>query len=443
MKTPIQYSGFWNFNSNTEETYSGNLNVGKEITLLLLGCHNVPNEPFILHGTTTDGKKITLLGCFVSKRQISMPGIPQVEVSADYYFKGAHFDFENFKFKKSIITFSDLHQWVDVGGFENIDNSNNDGFYSAKYKIPSPISFFKNEDVEFSFVFSSLTSGSFPKHNLEINQKTLFEIKHQQTFELEDFWNYLSQIKSFLTVAYFSEPGINEINFTTDSDIEIEFRFGGQFDEKIKEKKSKYNFLFLYKDIEETSSQIFSKWVNLYLTISPVIYSLEESFRDRTILVENKFLNVIQGIETFHRRTRKNEKISRELHKKKIEDILISCPSEHKDWLKDRLSFSNEPTLHERLVELFSEIEDDLKNHLFRNSEKLIIDSKNSRNYFTHYDKSLEKKALKGVDLHYLALRLRIFLLIIVLKETGISNEQLKKLITQGSQRLFNHLIYK
>jgi hypothetical protein len=443
MKNTIQCSGFWNFNSSTDNTYSGNLSVGNEITLTLLGCHNVPNEPFILHGITTDGKKITLLNCFISKRQMSMPGIPQVEISADYYFQGDHFDFEDFKFKKAIITFSDLHQWIDVGGFEKIDNNNNDGFYSAKYKIPNPISLFKNDHVEFSFIFSSFTSGTFPKHNLEINQKTLFEIKHQQTFNLEDFWKYLSQIKSFLTVAYFSEPGINEIYFSTDSNIEIKFMFRGQFDDKIKEKKSKYNFLFLYKDIEETSSEIFINWVNLYLTISPVIYSLEESFRARTILVENKFLNIIQGIETFHRRTRKNEKMSRDLHKKKIENILMSCPPEHKNWLKDRLNFSNEPTLHERLNELFSEIEDNLKNHLFKNSEKLIIDSKNSRNYFTHYDKSLEKKALKGVELHYLTLRLKIFLLIIVLKETGFSDEQLKKIITQGSQRLFNHLIFK
>jgi hypothetical protein len=432
--------GYWNFDSDSDNLYSGNLNVGNDISLTLLGCHSIPNEPFIIHGTTTEGKEVTLLNCYVSKRQMSMPGIPQVEISADYYFSGHHFDFDTFKFESAVITFSDLDKWVDIGGFEKVENE--DDFYRAKYKSPLPISFFKDKDVNFSFVFSGFIPFGLPKHHLEINQKTLLEIKHQGSFDLHNFWNYLSQIKSFLTIAYFSEPGIKHIIFTH-AQNEIEFIFRGQFEDEIKEKKSKYDFLFLYKDIQESLPEIFAKWVDLNLFIGPVIDTLEESFRKRTILVENKFLNIIQGIETFHRRIKPNEKTPREIHKKRINEILDLCPNEHNDWLKDRLSFSNEPTLHERLCNLFLEIEDEIKNHLFKNWEKIIVDSKNSRNYYTHYDKSLEKKALKGAELHYLTQRLKIFLLIVVLKETGISSKQIKKIITEGSRRLFNHLIFK
>lgn len=439
MMTPIQLSGFWNFDFDEINSYSGNLTIDDDITLNLLGCQKRPNQPFTIYGTTTDGKKITLSNCFVSRSQMSMPGIPQTEISAQYYFNGEHIDIRSYKFEKAKIAFSDIHKWVNISGFEKVDTED-ENYFQTKYKTPNPISFFKDENVEYSLSFSGIVPWGIPKHNLEINETILIKIKHNQGFELDVFFDYLSQLKSFLTIAYFSEPGINYIKLYN-SDVEIIFIFQGQFEDDIKEKRSKYDFLFLYEDISDNLPEIFREWINLNTLIVPVIDNLEESFRSRTILVENKFLNIIQAIETFHRRIRKNEKVSRETHKKRITEILLSCPEEYNNWLKERLSFSNEPTLHERLQELFSEIDEELRNHLFKNWEKIIIDSKNSRNYYTHYDKSLEKKALKSVQLHYLTQKLKIFLLIIVLRETGISNEELKKIITNGSNRLFNHLI--
>lgn len=441
MSNQIIQTGYWNYSSEKNDIYSGNLTVGNEITLTLLGCHNVPNEPFIIHGTTTDGKLITLFGCYASKRQMSMPGIPIVEISSDYYFCGHHFEFDSLFFNGARIYFSDLHKWVDISGFKNTRDTNEE-YYLAQYKTPEPITFFSNEEISYSFLFLGFTPYNVPKHKLEIDQKTLLHIQHRDKFELGEFWKYLSNIKNFLTIAYFSEPGINKIILEYNNK-EIDFIFQGQFEEKIKEKRSAYDFLFCFKDIKENISQIFHNWIQLNQTIEPVINTLEESFRSRTVLVENKFLNIIQGIESFHRRRRENEKLPKAIHKEKINTILNSCPDEHTNWLRDRLSFSNEPSLQERLVSLFSELEVDLINHLFKNWETLVSESKNSRNYYTHYDTSLEKKALKGVALHYLTERLRIFLLVLVLNETGIKSEQTKKIISDGSTRLFNHLIIK
>ena len=439
MKTPIQLTGYWHFDFEENDVYPGNLTVDDDIVLKLLGCQKRPTDQFTIYGTTTDGKKITLSCCFVLSTQMSIPGIPQTEISAQYYFNGEHLDIESYKFEKAKIAFSDIHKWVNISGFESVDNSDND-YFQTKYKNPNPITFFKDENIEYSLSFFGIVPLGIPKHKLEINETTLIKIEHNNGFELNDFFDYLSQIKSFLTIAYFSEPGINYIKLLN-SDTEIEFIFQGQFEDDIKEKRSKYDFLFLYSDIKDNFLHIFKTWINLNSVIGPVIDNLEESFRNRTILVENKFLNIIQAIETFHRRVKKNEKVSRETHKKRVKEILLSCPEEYNNWLRERLSFSNEPTLHERLHELFSEIDEELRNHLFKNWEKIIVDSKNSRNYYTHYDKSLEKKTLKSVQLHYLTQKLKIFLLIIVLRETGISDEELKNIIKNGSKRLFNHLI--
>jgi hypothetical protein len=51
MKEKVEFIGYWNFDSDIENRYSGNLIVDNDITLTLLGCHNIPKEPFIIHGT--------------------------------------------------------------------------------------------------------------------------------------------------------------------------------------------------------------------------------------------------------------------------------------------------------------------------------------------------------------------------------------------------------
>jgi hypothetical protein len=441
MKEKIEFIGYWNFDSDKENTYSGNLIVDNNITLTLLGCIDIPKESFIIHGTSTSGKKITLMKCFASSRTMSFPGIPTAIITANYYFNGEHLNLNSNLFNTAILKISHLEKWIDIGGFEVI-SKNDDKPYTAKYKNPEAISFYNNENVEFSFVFFSETPLSTPKHNLTIKQETLLLIKHQNSFDLENFWEYLSMLKSFLTLAYFSEPQIQEIKFKQADNI-IEFRYSGQFEGNIKEKSNSRSFLFTYKKIESDFNDIFKSWVELNKTIEPVVNTLQECFGNRTILIENKFLNVIQGIETFHRRMRKNYKESKEVHKKRIIDIIDSCPTDYKEWLQARLDFSNEPTLHSRLENLFDEIDNDLKNHLFPNTENIILQAKNSRNYYTHYDAILEKKALKGADLFYLTERLKIFLLVILLKETSISNDKASLIIKESSNSLFNHLISK
>ncbi|MEQ1554732.1 MAG: HEPN domain-containing protein [Ferruginibacter sp.] len=442
MTDILEATGYWHFHSNIENSFAGNLTNDEngEFSVTLLGCTNVPDEPFILHGTTATGKKITLYNCFTSSRRMSFPGIPSVEISAIYCFTGEHLTFESLQFNSAILKISSLNEWVDIGGFNDFTNDDNN--FAITYKNPDPITFYKTDSVEFIILFYSTSPYFRPKHNCTVTQDTVILIKHNSTFNLDTFWKYISSIKSFLTLAYFSEPQLQEIKFKQ-SEKDIECKYVGQKNEISEQKSSRRNFLFTFKNIENDFLTIFKKWTELNVIIEPVINVLQECFGNRNIISENKFLNVMQGIETFHRRRRQNEKEGKVFHKNKVAEIIASCPAEYQDWLKSKLHFSNEPTLNDRLEELFNELDTTLKNHLFNNTEQIISQSKNTRNYFTHYDKSLEKKALKDSELYYLTERLKIFLLIILLKETDIDDEKVKTIVIEGSHFLFNHLIFK
>ncbi|KAB7704104.1 hypothetical protein F9802_18945 [Bacillus aerolatus] len=54
-----------------------------------------------------------------------------------------------------------------------------------------------------------------------------------------------------------------------------------------------------------------------------------------------------------------NEVMPKDKHKAKIESIINNTPNEYRGWLRGRLNFSNEPTLHERLEILLNPTTED------------------------------------------------------------------------------------
>ena len=154
---------------------------------------------------------------------------------------------------------------------------------------------------------------------------------------------------------------------------------------------------------------------------------------------KNKFLNIIHALETFHRRFRKNEVLSYEEHSKKIKELITYIPEDDKQWVQEKLDFTNEPNLHQRIEELLEEAKNEMTEKMVSNKDTFIKETKNSRNYYTHYDQRLEKKALKGTELHTLTQRLRIILIIITLKETGIPKEIVDRVVAHRAI-FFRHL---
>jgi hypothetical protein len=437
----IETTGYWHFSSEPKNSYAGFLlNSDEEISVTLLGCDKLPKDFSIIHGTTTTGKKITLYECHAFNRRMAFPGIPSIKISAVYYFEGEHLTVDTLFFESAQLIISDLDTWADMGGFGDYIRDND--IISIKYKRLEQVIFFEDNDVMFALQFQATSPFFSPKHNFTITQETVLLIKHASSFDLDKFWKYISAITGFLTLAYFSDPQILKIQFKR-SDRILNCNYLGQNTVEIEKKKSHRNFLFEYDIIKESFPIIFKKWVELENIIEPVVDVIQEAFAKRNTITENKFLNIIHGIETFHRRRRNNEKEPKEIYKTKQSVILDACPIEYKSWLKDKLNFGNEPTLQDRLEELFNELNPELIAHLYPDYKELIVKAKKNRNYYTHYDKLYEKKALKTGPLFYLTERLKVFLLILLLKEIQIKPEQLNRIIIEGSRFLFNHLIAK
>ena len=155
------------------------------------------------------------------------------------------------------------------------------------------------------------------------------------------------------------------------------------------------------------------------------------------LYTESTFLSLIQAIETYHRRRfggkyQADKKYKENLYRNFIEAIPESTNRDFKQSLiNGKLKYANEYSLRKRLKELIKYlIGNDLGFLVNKASYKAFINKVyNTRNYLTHYDESLRRKAVKGNELFTLTVRLRAILEIFLLEELGFKPDSIREII--------------
>ena len=160
--------------------------------------------------------------------------------------------------------------------------------------------------------------------------------------------------------------------------------------------------------------------------LQPILDLYFTTVHNRSIPIHLEFLSYIQAIESYHRRTKKNKILSTEKFCKLKEEILSLLNEEQKQLVESKVPFANEPTLNDRLIDIFREYYE-FKFFFSIDQDQFIRDIKNSRNYLTHYTKSLEKKSLKGADLSQATRILRAILQLLLLLELEFDRDGINK----------------
>src|SRR5581483_9627351 len=116
--------------------------------------------------------------------------------------------------------------------------------------------------------------------------------------------------------------------------------------------------------------------------------------------------------------------------------IINAIPPEYKEWLGNKLAYSNEPSLRKRLKELVEQ---------FAIAIDTIIDDKNAfiqklvttRNYLTHYDADSKDKSATGEELFRLMVKTKILLEVGLLHELGFDMNKIKEIIQRSKRYEF------
>ena len=414
------------------------------------------NEFDNITGKTAYGSNKTLYKCYVVKEIMHMGSKIKYEtfINAKYFFDGVRFKSKNKTlFHEVIFRFSNLDEWAFLEGFKLNSVKNCD--FSLIYKRPKQIEC-KVDDETILTLYCSLYSPLFliVDKEIKVAQKVYFSVKHIKPKPLEKSLYIIRALMDFVSLCIGEAVSLIEIyglnpkhcqiyNNKKDKIYrEIPIYTIDQTDENYKTIDPRMVLLNL-QEIRKIFEFYIKTWLVKRELLKPVIDLYLNTLNYEKMSPELYFLCLVQALESYHRRKRKNYVIEDEEHKARIISIIDSISEEFKVWLKSKLDFSNEPSLRERLDELTHDGND---YWVFFNGnkerQKFMDNVRNTRNYLTHYDKKLENKALKGEELnitcHYLKAMVEYYLL----KEIGLPAEYARKKIVDHTNRIrnFSHI---
>ncbi|OZT78260.1 HEPN domain-containing protein [Salinicoccus roseus] len=418
----------------------------------------IPYYTDIVYGKTHQGHSFTLYKCSVygSKRTSIVHDFKEkfsYKVNFEYLLEGDTYkEGSNIKINEVYFSVTNLDKWA----FQ--DNVKIEKENSGEYKITTTNIknlIHTNEEFKFAILYSTRPSNNYKMSGaLEIKTTTMLMLKFFEPTSLERTHSLIKQIKDFITLCTGKKTYIEYINASPKQSNELDYEtslkiYGQAIDflniEKVPDLK-KHNAYISLNSIRKDFNICMQNWFEKNEKLTPVIDLYLSSLYHHTSL-ERHFLNMVQALEAYHRLTRNNQILSKEEHAEKISSIVESVPDEHQEWVKQRLAFSNEPTLHHRLEDLLTPIsnnglhEYDFRYHyLFRFQDKekvqIIRDIKNTRNYNTHFDERLKKKAIKEENLYQLVSLLKLMMEFYLLNELEISEEDILELTWAKSQQL-------
>jgi hypothetical protein len=441
----IEYSGLWWLPGNPDNRVAGSLSFTDEdgITLQLIGSfgeidsfQSTKAHPLVL-GLSTGGKKITLTDCVATSKKISMPGFFIEGYRASFCFVGGHFQEANeLRFRRLVVRYSHLPDWVRMSGFSgNLEEHK----VEIVYELPQEVKAETSKGT-ISLSFSGQTTGDGIER-MNIEQSVWLEVEIVEELELQTlFRQYISALQNFLTLATTKPNSIIELQVFSplvyierqnDERIEtpIQVLFRQKYSKDLPHKLLiPDDMLFALEDVFDDFEVVMENWLNIAQELDSVCNRFFGVQYTPRMYMQNEFLNIVQAVESYHRRRMKNEVQPRTEYKRRIETILSRVDTQDSDWLKEVLAHSNEPRLEERLNELLEKVHA-VVSPIIDDTAIFAKKVKDTRNYLTHFDKRLERKAARGAELYWLTRKLSYVLQACLLLEIGLSLDKCANLV--------------
>ncbi len=187
-----------------------------------------------------------------------------------------------------------------------------------------------------------------------------------------------------------------------------------------------------FPQVREAFGNIWSNWKRKREQFGPGFYLYLGTRRGTSLYTEHRFVNLVWGIEAFHRT--KHAAVASDVLKEKITRIVgdVSLPKD-KTWLRKKLKYAHEPALADRISEAFKDLPLDLDSERLRHFSKACADARNDISHFgghrrggsyTDFARNLEKMSGALSTLYHCLL----------LAEIGVDREMLKWWVYEGYQ---------
>jgi hypothetical protein len=391
----------------------------------------------IIIGKTIAGD-ITLVDVWYRTSKSSSNGVVVEIYEPGWIIEGHHFTNENdISFRYVVTRVFNLFQWFDQSGFgDNFDYYS--GTYDISYKKLTPIKFNLHERCEGNVLFDSPVSFNKFYNERNLKEQAYFTLDYKEKTNYKKILHDLWCLTGFITLFTYEQSYPISITFKDDdyfkeinSNRKLKFikciYQNNAYSSKYKLRRP-HEHLVKYKDIKDSFPNLIKNWYDMYFQQESAFTLMLYSFRAKNHFSVDKFMDTVRAIETLHRNTRNNERIPQKDYDKLVEEILgsVNLNNENTEWLTNKLR-GNEPSLNKRLKDLIRENQNKFIVENIPDIKRFSLNVTNTRNYHTHYDKSLEEKALKDKDLFHGTLNLLGLLHSVILKELGLNNSDFEE----------------
>jgi len=426
-------NGYWYLPTNAEVHCYGQLTFGPltspRLTLTAIPDHDLSAFPFnsddyVIWGYDTKGEFITLFGCNRLDISYAGQGVQTSLFNAQYILFGEHIaSLDDKEFDKVRFSFEGLEDWMNIFG-HNINFRSAQSF-TISYESPTDIPFDIDNDTSGRLTFWN-NRPQINKREIILLQESLVKLDFKKSLSLETILAYVWRIQQFITLLMFDQTKVKWI-FVDKGDKELRLFYRQQNPEILKDGRTLY--LLRFHLIKQQLGPALMMWFSMADELSPIMNILHASIGESVEFAHNNFLNIIQAVEAFHRRKIQLTEQLKSENQLLVYRILgdIKDP-EDKEWLKRRLAKSYEPNLRTRLKALIAQHQTALfaDPPADKQISRLINNIVEKRNYFTHYDSSLEKDEDETTKLLSYIRFLKTLLAFCLLDQVGFNSDFLK-----------------
>lgn len=458
----FEHNGLWWLPENPDNKISGVLKFHpvKGVNLELIGSFresitfNRFLNPGIILGITSNGKLVTLYKCLESQSLTSIPGFTTSTFIASMVFLRHHFENEeNIQFDSLSLSYSHLDEWVGITGFQEkteIDSEKNFKKYEVSYNFPEKTEV-KINGFNLSIDYKFNIHGNRVKE-INLKQKTIIEIALQKKIHFNDLQKDICyHIQTFLSLAMrrairpLAIIGRFDVRKGESTNKRVSYNDTSIFYATkdlpyISEKIHPFDMLFTFRDISDNFGKYLRNWFEKIEIIQPAHDLYFGNLYSSSMYVNHRFLNLIQAIESYHRRAHCGKYLPDDDYAQIYKTLITAVPgeldSDFRESLRQKLKYHNEFSLRRRMKEILEKCGDPLK-LLIYNKERFIDNVVNTRNFLIHFDKNLETKAINGQELYVLVQKMEFIIEICFLIELEIPMQTIKTLISRNQKYQF------
>jgi hypothetical protein len=389
----------------------------------------------MISGVSTDGKYVTLLECTETESTWAWgPTIsPGTSVfRAQYVLVGVRLKrIEDLRLARLIVEYAHLDEWVNTNGFQ-IDIARDLKSAVVQYKLPDKIEAANLDEYRVAVGFRcKWPTRSRIQKEATLRQTAYVGLEPVGKMLFPELLAIEFRLATFFGLAIMQAVGPIAITGWTKRKEIVEIFYQPISTPTGSNTLLPTDMLFTLSETNGRLAFFLGNWLRKADELAPIYYLYFVAVNSSGTYLEHKFLSIAQAVESYHRRRVGNAIFPKAEHRRRKKLIINAVPAEDKDWLKQRLQYSNEPTLRSRLEDL-CRIHQLALEGVISNTRSFIGNVADTRNYLTHYDERLKNKRAEGLDLYLLTQRLKMLLELCLLRELGFDETATAALVKRN-----------